>query len=139
MKKSPAQRKAEALIAEWQKILRLQDWAIVVEVPEAPLPEEKGGGQGYCEFYSQINQAHIWLCHPRFKPRRTTNLWDLEVTVVHELLHIKFHMMPLNISKAHMDAFESAIDTTAQSFVALKRAGLLAIAAQCADTQRKAA
>jgi hypothetical protein len=132
MRVSPAQIKADRLLAEWQKTLKLRDWDIAVEVPEKNIES-----QGSCLFYPSVRQARITLCHPRYKPKETITLWDMEVTIVHELLHVKFNCVPLNKGETHLNEFEAAIDGTAQILVNLKRAGIKPSAAHCAVKQKR--
>jgi hypothetical protein len=113
---------AEALCLEWQRTLRLQDWQIKVKIARGnglDLPE---GIQGRCEWVIKRRSAFIRLLDPVDWDK--TCLWpqDMEVTLVHELLHL--HMAPFDEFKVGTPkdvAVEQAIVAISNALVTLKR------------------
>jgi hypothetical protein len=108
-----------ALLALWQKTLRLQDWDVDVSiVPQDEM--EDASHRGEIEYEVALNDAIVRL----LRPEDYDNEWyDMEKTLVHELLHLKFSMFDEAISKhKYLDTpLEVAVDTTARTLVDLAR------------------
>jgi hypothetical protein len=81
------QEQAEAALAKWQKILRLQDWEIKVKiVRQSLMPCLDIMAHVNCVYPSK--QALIKLLDPIDYPRDTEWGQDHEQSLVHELLHL---------------------------------------------------
>jgi hypothetical protein len=84
------QEQAEALLSEWQEILRLQDWDVIVRIVRGNglnLPEDI---QGTCKYILKRHQAVIKLLNPVDWDPDIPWPQDMETTLVHELLHLHF-------------------------------------------------
>lgn len=109
--------------AEWQKILRLQDWDVHVSIVRDSNMKLKDVN-GECEWVLQTKQAHIRILDPIDYPEDTRWPQDMEQTLVHELLHL--HFAPFD---THADgslehtSMEQAIDMIAGALLSLKRGG----------------
>jgi hypothetical protein len=110
-----------AKCAEWQRILRLQDWDVVVSIDRArdmTLSEV----DGECEWTLASKQARIRILDPMDFPPDSKWPQDMEQILVHELLHL--HFAPFDRfergSLEHV-AMEQAIDLIASALVKLKR------------------
>ena len=102
------------LLEYWQRQLRLQDWDIDVEIVR-PLAIE--GKAGDTRTTREVRQAWIRISDPSLSEQDfPEHFLDIEVTLVHELLHVAF---AANI-ETH-DEVEPAIDATARALVALNR------------------
>lgn len=117
------QREAEKLLAEWQTRLRLKDWNLRVRLDPK------------LDCYGR-NRGHTWYQDGEIVLKPSDSIpedWkescqDLEVTLVHELLHC--HLSPIT-DRAKEDSFEvgiceKVIEMCAQALVAAKR-GLIRI------------
>ncbi len=79
-----SQENLESLLAEWQKILRLQDWQIKVSFARG---HEIEGHQGRITIYLNFKQALIKLRNPiDWTDEDFPD--DTEVDLVHELIHL---------------------------------------------------
>lgn len=111
---------AQAACAEWQRILRLQDWDVKVHVLSGDHQDENG----LCKQWPKTREALITLMDAASFPGRnyTSFPHDMEALLVHELLHIPFApMRPKEKDTMAFEHWEATIDTLARSFVALKR------------------
>jgi hypothetical protein len=104
----------------WQKRLRLQDWNVKVSTcRERDMCIE--GTQGSCNYSHQLKAALIQILDPSDYPPESITAQDIEVTLVHELLHLHFAALePERDSPQHV-ALEQAIDLTAYALVAAYR------------------
>lgn len=119
--------KLAAAAAEWQKILRLDEWLIVARIARASqMPDGKMGLTSWMirhkEAIIKILDAEDW--------DNSDFALDQEQVLVHELLHLKLawteRFCPVveaepKLSALFDDAQEYAIDSMAKSFVDLKR------------------
>ena len=107
--------------AEWQRILRLQDWDVIVTVERAS-NMRVSEVNGECEWTLQTKQARIRILDPIDYPDNIKWPQDMEQTLVHELLHL--HFAPFDRfdreSLEHV-TMEQAIDLIAGALVNLKR------------------
>ena len=112
--------KLQAMFAEWQKRLRLQDWKIYVEISRDRDMKFEGNG-GEVHWQIEAKQAVINIIDPIDYPPNTMAEQDMEQTLVHELLHLHFapfdaeHNTPADVAQ------EQAIHAIAEALVKLKR------------------
>lgn len=102
---------AAALLDFWQRILRLQDWRITLTIcKRGVLPDGVVGG---VKPQMDSMTATIRVLHPihhiDYQPG------DLELTIVHELLHL--HFWPL--TKSENPAEERAIEMIADALLTM--------------------
>lgn len=100
----------------WKKQLRLEDWDITFNVPE-----HDPKGFAFVKSHQCFQRAHITVRNPALVPPDSQVNNDLEVTVVHELLHLRFANVSFPADGADDNAFELAIERTAEALVALNR------------------
>lgn len=105
------------LLAFWQRQLRIQDWDVRLSVVRY---HEIEGNIGLCKAKASSRQAIIQLCDPQDLHHDASDSdRDLEVTLVHELLHVAF---PSDLEDGRTsEAQEQAIDSTARALVLLRR------------------
>ncbi|MBY9081004.1 hypothetical protein KIH86_07615 [Paenibacillus sp. HN-1] len=108
--------------AEWQKILRLQDWVVVTGITR-----ERDMNLKNCNANISINldhrSANIQLIDPVDYDPDELFPQDMEKHLVHELLHI--HLFPMTKSYEGIMAMfeEQAINMIADSIITLYRRG----------------
>lgn len=113
----------QAKCAEWQKILRLQDWIIYPSVCRARdfnLPKS----QAEIEPVLQKRMATIRILDQVDYPPDSVEPQDMELSLVHELLHI--HLFPLFADREdemRQVAEEQAIEAISRGLIALARKG----------------
>ena len=110
-------RKARALVAYWQTVLGLTEWEIV-EVRWCT-PEEADEEDGHNNFYSEGPSSKIAL-------RKDQDDYDMEVTIVHELLHLMVdgHKDIEKLVGRHYDRMhERALNRLAKILISLDRLG----------------
>jgi len=102
----------------WRRALRLMDWDITLHVcRHFEMPERLGE----CAVNATSREARIRILDPRdISPDATAVSRDVEVTLVHELLHVLF---PQDEDGWCSTQQEQAIDTTARALVNLRRFG----------------
>lgn len=111
-----------AKCSEWQKILRLQDWIINVGIRR----ERDFVTEGLAEILPCLpkRMATIRILDPIDYPENLSEPQDMELSLVHELLHI--HLFPLLVDREdemRQVAEEQAIEAISRGLVALKRGG----------------
>lgn len=112
--------------AEWQRILRLNDWDIDLSIVRRhTLTSSSSLGQTTLGIY---RRATIKIADPTdFLADDTARDRDLEDTLVHELLHLHFNDLrvpvsrPTDPSTAEEVAQERAIEAIAGALLTLKR------------------
>lgn len=110
-----------AKCAEWQKILRLQDWIVNVSIYRERDMNNKGCC-GEVEWTLEKRMASIRILDPVDYPDGTMEEQDMERTLVHELLHL--HLAPFQPDREdelRYCALEQAIDAISRGLVQLKR------------------
>ncbi|MEE9594253.1 MAG: hypothetical protein V3V92_02530 [Candidatus Hydrothermarchaeales archaeon] len=112
-------RDAERLVKQWQKVLRLDDWRITVKICRSM---DIAGTLGAVRILKQSKEAKMQLLDPiDFSDPDSPH--DMEVTLVHELLHLSTDAFdPPKEGCEHMH-FEIALNTIAEALVGLKRHG----------------
>ena len=101
----------------WQKILRLQDWKVFVEICRArDLPDDAAG-------HNKIDilkkKSVIGLLAEIDRSPGAAWQYDLEKDLVHELLHLHFFAGD-ELSDAQYVAMEQGIEILAEALVSLK-------------------
>jgi hypothetical protein len=109
------QSELESLCVEWQKVLRLQDWIVDVEI------HYNNSKCATCDTVTNRKLALIRMCHPDALSDPDDK--DYEATLVHELMHIGCDMFDGKIPRdtAEWASYEQMIDLTANALVSLKR------------------
>lgn len=106
--------------AEWQKILRLQDWIITLRITRQRDMNLKGNAE--IEATLPKRMATIRILDPVDYPDGLAEPQDMELSLVHELLHI--HLFPLFADREEemrMIAEEQAIEAISRGLIALNR------------------
>lgn len=109
------------LLQKWAGRLKLADWEIMVTVvPKSELPENKSG---LCSSVLTKKAAHVKILHPDDADPNWINAYDMELTLVHELVHL--HVAPwalLYESGDHSEILlEQAVHTLSTSLVEADR------------------
>lgn len=106
------------LTQEWQKRLRLVDWNITVNFFNHSVVD----GYGSCQIHLSDKTASVSIV-PEDQIQHQTHCLDTEVTLVHELIHIKAEeFLPQGDDRIAGKAFECFVEHVAQALVAAKRA-----------------
>lgn len=115
------QDRAEELLADWQKTIRLQDWEIVVDIRRA---RDMASGECQAEVHwtKEKKTAIIHLLDP-VDYDNDYFAQDHEVSMVHELLHLHMVMFATEDGTLEDVAQEQAIHAIATALVELKRRG----------------
>ena len=120
MSPTPERPDLQALLAKWQKILRLQDWQIKIEFRRKfDMPEYKQGTVG---FNAGKKMAAIGIIDPIDYSPKSDWPQDVEGTIVHELLHLHFGLTDTSKSGSlEEDLWEQAINSLETALVGLDR------------------
>jgi hypothetical protein len=115
---------ATACMKEWQEILRLQDWDIILRIARR---DDMGLDEvnGTCTWTLPRNEAIIKILDPIDYPNDCIFPQDQEVTLVHELLHLHYAPFSDQFTRDSLEyiGLERCIDVTAKTLVSLKRKG----------------
>lgn len=119
------QAQAEDRLRYWQRVLRLQDWDLRVEVVRWHEFGQDGPYMG--QMIPHVNKAvaNIKLIAPDDASPGWMREYDMEKTLVHELLHIHFQNARPNDAKADERGEERAIEAIAEALIALDRRNAL--------------
>lgn len=118
---------ARTLCEMWQKILRLQDWVVEVKIA-------RGNGMDLGPMYlgsvtsnTKRKVALIKLLDPSDWNSDTMVPQDMEVTLVHELLHLQCKGFDHLIKEDSLEdtGYEQMIILTSHALVYLRRAGAM--------------
>lgn len=114
----------EALLVEWQKILRMQDWDFTIKIKrhyDMPIKDTQGG----CSWLLAKRRGVISILDPVDYDPAIVDEQDREITLVHEMLHPllgQFESEASNDSdNLEWAAKEQTIDCIAKALVKLKR------------------
>lgn len=109
------------LCIEWQKVLRLQDWDIVVKLDRQRQFENKTA-QGEVAWVFGRKEAIIKILDPTDYPTECIFEQDQEETLVHELLHLHFADWSEMMEDGNTPSVgEQGIQCIAQALVRVKR------------------
>ena len=107
-----------ALCADWQRRLRLQDWDVtVLMVPVGDM--DSCSHCGNIKYYLNTKEAKVSLLDPAHYCG--LGKYDIEVTLVHELLHCHFAPFAARDGSSKDSAQEQAIDAIAKALVGAVR------------------
>lgn len=105
------------ILEYWKRVLRLQDWEIVLKVKPF---RDMDDCRGETNYHLQKKCAIISLLDPDDSDRNEDFPYDLEQTMVHELLHLHF------VDDGHTPeecplVFEQGINAVGAALVTLNR------------------
>lgn len=112
---------------EWQRLLRLQDWTVVVKRVRASEYRDGASLAGRCEFNVEKRAAIVKLTEPEDYQAQANKdfeaVQDMELTLVHELLHLYFAPLNRVIARDSLEERfeENAVHALADALVGLKR------------------
>ena len=113
------QEQLEVLLDEWSKRLRLQDWDISIGIYRATDFYNEGVGENTYNISSA--KSTIRIIDPYDYPKNTQFPQDMETTLVHELLHLKFsYFEPNDHTSLQHAMWERTIQTIARTMVEMK-------------------
>jgi hypothetical protein len=107
-----------SLCAEWQERLRLQDWDIRLKIQRGR-EMHYDNNDGECRRIPELKIAYVYLNDPVDYDGHWP--YDMEVTLVHELMHIHWNYCISDRDSAEYHLMEAAIECTAQALVTAKR------------------
>ena len=113
------QEQAQQACQEWQRILRLQDWDIAIDILRA---RDMGldGGQAEVHWKAESKSAIIHLLDPADYQNNYFEQ-NQERSLVHELLHLHMVMFATETGTPEDTAQEQAVNAIANALVALKK------------------
>lgn len=106
--------------ALWQKRLRLQDWDIEFTV-RRERDMSQTGLMGECFQAEEHRRAEIVVLDPIDHDPETWLPYDLDQTIVHELLHLHFGWLGSNDDSRETVCLEQAINALSAAFVRVAR------------------
>jgi hypothetical protein len=109
-----SQQELEGLCYEWQRILRLQDWKISIQICRM---RDMDDAYGRTLVHRNWKEAEIKICDPIDRKSPDD---DCEQTLVHELVHLHFVLATPDGGDS-LCVFEQGIDLTAWALLNLKR------------------
>lgn len=102
----------QSLLKKWQKRLRLQDWDITAKYDDEHILD---GQVGLTRFSKKYHHALIRILHPKDNFFTEPHTKNVELTLVHELLHL--HITPLG---EHPEEHEElVVETLAKAFLSI--------------------
>lgn len=108
----------EKLLKKWQHILDLDNWTI--KLTDNCTIEDIGENSGYCDYDELHKCAVIYILDEKQYGDRILPL-DIEKTLVHELLHIKFWFLDKSESIVQNRLVHQLIEDMAKALVSIKR------------------
>lgn len=115
-----SQAEIEELAAEWQRELKIQDWDIQVEVVRSR--KMQSPDDGGVNFEEKRREAYIMIRDPRDIAKDRILPYDMEVVLVHELLHCSLAAFTSKEIDDHQDVVqEQQIHSHSQTLVKFKR------------------
>lgn len=107
------------LCAQWQERLKLQHWTIAVGIFSLE-SFERAEAQGEIQFSIDTGRALIKILDPEKYPESPFKQ-DMEISLVHELLHLMFAPFTPKEGTLQHSFMENSIENLAQILVASKR------------------
>lgn len=109
----------KTLCNKWQQILNLQHWDVFVKL--CRLSEfDDYDSQGEIDYTIESGKSIIKIIDSADYPQ-SPFMQDMEQTLVHELLHLKFSAFEPNINTLEYSFFENTINSLATTLVELSR------------------
>lgn len=119
---SLSEQQLQEACAHWQKILRLQDWSVRVVVARGNGIDLQADTKGNCNWVLKKKAALIKIMDPVDYDPGIRWPQDMEMTLVHELLHLHMATFDNYDVGSHPDvAVEQAVDSIASGLVSLYR------------------
>jgi len=116
------EQEAQVFCEAWQDILSLRDWHIKVTIKrERDMPLQNKSGS--INWVLERKEALMTLVDPIDYPSDCMTPYDMEETIVHELLHL--HIAPFDNTKddsLEAIALEQCIHALEKAFIRIKRA-----------------
>jgi hypothetical protein len=109
-----------AKCAEWQKVLRLQDWDVRTSIVRRSV-FTNAETNAEISVNVQHRIAQLRMLDPIDYDPLNVNPQDMEKSLVHELLHIHLWTFTVDLDGSNKDAEEQAINMIAGALIALKR------------------
>lgn len=92
----------------WQKRLFLENWFIAYELVNKQLAKEDGSLiDGYCQFSAENKEAKIVISN--MPTEECVIEFSAELTLVHELLHLKREYLPKSYNEGESESFEDLL------------------------------
>jgi hypothetical protein len=85
-------RQLRSICSYWQRELRLMDWVVNLRFVYGDEIVEDGHWLAQVSADNRYQEAWLDVLHPKKRPEHHASDEDLEKSIVHELLHIKFSM-----------------------------------------------
>lgn len=105
------QKALEKLVKKWQRVLGLLHWDISVYLVRAI----EGGPEGLCKAQRDYLMASIYIVDPKYHPK--PELYRLEETLVHELLHCHLSAFDFEDNSLHGAYEEQLVTTLSRAFM----------------------
>lgn len=119
-----SQSELDAAVAKWQKILRLQDWDLTVELATGADLDSVGG----CNAAENMQMARIRVLRQEDWRGNTKGSWcvtdirDMEVDLVHEMIHCLMRLIePKTRDSVEWNLYERFVESLAGTLVNLDR------------------
>lgn len=129
------EEECKATINTWKTILSLEDWTVLlyyIDGTEDQI-EADSAGEGYrasasavMDFYTKTLTLRIYYPTQEDKAATVTP-WDMEKSIVHELVHILYshaaqkYEGPSQYTDESMVLLEQSVEATANALIAVKR------------------
>ena len=105
-------------LKHWQKVLRLQDWIIIVDFAEGSVIH----GDASNQHSASLKRARVLIASEEtWKPSQYQPEHDMELDIVHELLHLHFSGMETPNEGPGCWSFEGGIECIATALIGLHR------------------
>lgn len=117
------QEKLEQIMRYWQEKLKLQQWRIEIELAseERMLAKGHSPANGLNDYHLDALESFIQISLPEFQKRRNFSPVDVEQVVVHELLHLHFAPLGIDVEDPKATFEEQLCQTISRTLVELKR------------------
>ena len=123
MPRPVGERTIRRYVKKWQKILRLQDWRIVVRIVEKEAMTKPDSWAEVCADPDRLI-ATIDVLNPIFsKEDRELGDADVEATIVHELCHVPLAGVGSYTDKLKLQMEEQAVERFTAALIELDRRG----------------
>jgi hypothetical protein len=109
------QEHLDALLTEWIDILGLNEWEIYAKFSMPPDSLARNN-------YNYVNKQSTIIIMPE-NCYDYVFAWDMEETLVHELLHLKLHVLDPHGDGIEYGIFHSKLEEMARALVKAKRKG----------------